>query len=208
MARAAAWAIWLFAPTKSARICVWLLVPSVLTETTLGFADTEADSTAVVTAGIAPALDWTTTVVVTVLPPDVALVTPGIRPRDAKADDQTRIMTPAEAARGGARYIVVGRPIFRAPDPAAAAKAILAELLANGGGDAAAIAAAKGFEAIDTSALEAVVDQVIAEQADAWAKFCAGDGKAMGAIVGAVMKATQGKADGKAVTALLNKKKG
>ena len=87
------------------------------------------------------------------------------------------------------------------------AKAILAELIANGGGDAAAIAAAKGFEAIDTSALEAVVDQAIADQADAWAKFCAGDGKAMGAIVGAVMKATQGKADGKIVTALLNQKK-
>jgi len=88
------------------------------------------------------------------------------------------------------------------------AKAILAEILANGGGDAAAIAKAKGFEALDTSALESVVDQVIAEQADAWTKFCAGDGKAMGAIVGAVMKATQGKADGKVVTALLNQKKG
>ena len=42
---------------------------------------------------------------------------------------------------------------------------------------------------------EAVVDQAIADQPDAWAKFCAGDGKAMGAIVGAVMKATQGKAE-------------
>ncbi|MFM2077532.1 MAG: aspartyl/glutamyl-tRNA(Asn/Gln) amidotransferase subunit, partial [Actinomycetota bacterium] len=69
------------------------------------------------------------------------------------------------------------------------------------------IAAAKGFEALDTGALEAVVDQAIADQPDAWAKFCAGDGKAMGAIVGAVMKATQGKADGKIVTALLNQKK-
>ncbi len=88
------------------------------------------------------------------------------------------------------------------------AKAILAEIIANGGGDAATIAAAKGFEALDTSALEAVVDQAIADQPDAWAKFCAGDGKAMGAIVGAVMKATQGKADGKIVTALLNQKKG
>jgi len=88
------------------------------------------------------------------------------------------------------------------------AKVILAEIIANGGGDAVAIAAAKGFEALDTSALESVVDAAIAEQADAWAKFCAGDGKAMGAIVGAVMKATQGKADGKIVTALLNKKKG
>ena len=87
------------------------------------------------------------------------------------------------------------------------AKAILAELIGNGGGDAAAIAKARGFEALDTAALESVVVHVIAEQADAWAKFCAGDGKAMGAIVGAVMKATQGKADGKQVTALLNRKK-
>lgn len=63
-----------------------------------------------------------------VLPADVALVTPGIRPRDAKADDQTRIMTPADAARTGASFIVVGRPIFKAPDPGAAAQAILAEL--------------------------------------------------------------------------------
>lgn len=63
-----------------------------------------------------------------VLPDEVALVTPGIRPRDARADDQTRVMTPAEAARAGANFIVVGRPIFKAPDPVAAASAILAEL--------------------------------------------------------------------------------
>ena len=62
------------------------------------------------------------------LPPGVALVTPGIRPRDALADDQTRIMTPGEAARAGANFIVVGRPIFQAPAPALAARAILAEL--------------------------------------------------------------------------------
>ena len=65
------------------------------------------------------------------LPRDVALVTPGIRPRDAKADDQSRVMTPAEAARAGASFIVVGRPIFKAADPAAAARAILAELAAT-----------------------------------------------------------------------------
>ncbi len=63
-----------------------------------------------------------------VLPREVALVTPGIRPRGADAGDQTRIMTPREAAQAGASYIVVGRPIFKAPDPAAAARAILAEL--------------------------------------------------------------------------------
>jgi aspartyl-tRNA(Asn)/glutamyl-tRNA(Gln) amidotransferase subunit B len=88
------------------------------------------------------------------------------------------------------------------------AKAVLAEIVANGGGDAASIAAAKGFEAMDTGALEAMVDQAIADQPDAWAKFCAGEGKAMGALVGAVMKLSQGKADGKLVTALLNAKKG
>ncbi len=88
------------------------------------------------------------------------------------------------------------------------AKAVLAELVANGGGDPAAIAAAKGFEAMDAGALESLVDQAIAAQPDAWAKLCAGEGKAMGALVGAVMKASQGKADGKLVTALLNQKKG
>ncbi len=87
------------------------------------------------------------------------------------------------------------------------AKAVLADLVANNGGDAAAIAAAKGFEAMDTSALEGLVDAAIAADPDAWQKFCAGDGKAMGALVGLVMKSSQGKADGKLVTALLNQKK-
>ena len=88
------------------------------------------------------------------------------------------------------------------------AKTVLAELVANGGGDAAAIAAAKGFEAMDVSALEAIVDDAIAAQPDAWAKYCAGEEKAMGALVGAIMKASKGKADGKAVTALLQSKRG
>jgi len=87
------------------------------------------------------------------------------------------------------------------------AKTVLAELVANGGGDAAAIAAAKGFEAIETSELEGFVDAAIAAEPDAWAKFCAGDGKAIGALVGLVMKASKGKADGKLVTQLLDQKK-
>ena len=62
------------------------------------------------------------------LPADVALITPGIRPRNAQADDQTRVMTPAEAANAGANFLVIGRPIFQAADPAAAARAILAEI--------------------------------------------------------------------------------
>ncbi len=63
------------------------------------------------------------------LPANVQLVTPGIRPAgEAGGDDQKRIMTPAEAARAGSSYIVVGRPILKAADPAAAARAILADL--------------------------------------------------------------------------------
>jgi aspartyl-tRNA(Asn)/glutamyl-tRNA(Gln) amidotransferase subunit B len=87
------------------------------------------------------------------------------------------------------------------------AKLVLAELVAGGGGDPAAIAAARGFEAMDTSALEQMVDDAIAAQPGAWEKFCAGEGKAMGALVGAVMKASQGKADGKAVTTLLEQRR-
>lgn len=63
------------------------------------------------------------------LPADLQLVTPGIRPASESAgDDQKRVMSPAAAARAGSSFIVVGRPILQALDPAAAARAILAEL--------------------------------------------------------------------------------
>lgn len=62
------------------------------------------------------------------LPASTQLVTPGIRPAGEDVGDQKRIMTPAEAARVGSSYIVVGRPILKAADPAAAARAIRAEL--------------------------------------------------------------------------------
>jgi len=59
----------------------------------------------------------------------IQLVTPGIRPAgESGGDDQKRTLTPAEASRAGANYIVVGRPILKAKDPAAAARSILAEL--------------------------------------------------------------------------------
>ena len=60
------------------------------------------------------------------------IVVPGIRPRrsgSSRRDDQSRTATPAEAARAGADFIVVGRPITAAPDPAAAARAIALELV-------------------------------------------------------------------------------
>jgi orotidine-5'-phosphate decarboxylase len=59
---------------------------------------------------------------------DFLLVVPGIRPAGSATGDQKRVMTPREAINAGADYIVVGRPISAAPDPAAAARAILAEL--------------------------------------------------------------------------------
>ena len=58
------------------------------------------------------------------------LVVPGIRPAGAETGDQKRIATPAETLSRGASYLVVGRPITQALDPAAAAQAILAEMAA------------------------------------------------------------------------------
>lgn len=58
----------------------------------------------------------------------LTLVTPGIRPAGSAIGDQKRIMTPAEALAAGADHLVIGRPITAAPDPRAAAAAILAEM--------------------------------------------------------------------------------
>lgn len=60
--------------------------------------------------------------------PDSLLVIPGIRPSGSAIGDQKRIATPAQAIRDGASLLVVGRPITRATDPAAAAQAILNEI--------------------------------------------------------------------------------
>jgi orotidine-5'-phosphate decarboxylase len=63
-----------------------------------------------------------------IIGPGRVLVTPGIRPAGAEAGDQKRVMTPAAAIAAGADYLVVGRPILAAPDPKAAAEAIVAEI--------------------------------------------------------------------------------
>ena len=58
------------------------------------------------------------------------IVTPGVRPAGAALGDQKRVATPAAALSAGADHVVIGRPIWQAPDPYAAAKAVLAEIAA------------------------------------------------------------------------------
>ncbi len=59
---------------------------------------------------------------------DFVIVTPGIRPADAAAGDQKRVETPGDAIKNGSSFLVVGRPIVKAKDPQAAARAILDEI--------------------------------------------------------------------------------
>lgn len=63
--------------------------------------------------------------------PGFLIVTPGVRPGFASADDQKRIMTPAEAVGAGADFMVIGRPIAKAADPVAAAEMIVDEIVAE-----------------------------------------------------------------------------
>jgi orotidine-5'-phosphate decarboxylase len=63
------------------------------------------------------------------------LVVPGIRPAGADRQDQKRVATPAHAVKSGADYLVVGRPITQAPDPAAAHRSILADARGAAGSD-------------------------------------------------------------------------
>lgn len=64
------------------------------------------------------------------LGPDFSLITPGIRPAGSQADDQRRVMTPADAIRAGSNYLVIGRPVTRADDPVSVLRTINSELSA------------------------------------------------------------------------------
>ena len=89
------------------------------------------------------------------------------------------------------------------------AKQVLAEMIETGN-DPSSIATARGFEAMDTTELESLLDGIIADNAGEWERFCIGDanvrGKLQGFFTGQVMKATRGQADGKIVNQLLQSK--
>ena len=90
------------------------------------------------------------------------------------------------------------------------AKTVLAEMVTSGRAPD-VIAAELGFEAMDSSELEGIVDGLIAESPEEWADFCTGDdkkrAKLQGFFTGKIMKATKGQADGKAVAALLESRR-
>ncbi|MCU0766173.1 MAG: orotidine-5'-phosphate decarboxylase [Gammaproteobacteria bacterium] len=65
---------------------------------------------------------------------DFLLVTPGVRPPTASADDQQRVMTPADAISAGADYLVVGRPVTKSPDPLGVLREISAQVVAASAG--------------------------------------------------------------------------
>lgn len=92
---------------------------------------------------------------------------------------------------------------------ASQAKQVLGDLVEKGG-DPAAHAAARGFEAMDTTRLESLLDQLIGENPEQWSRYCGSDEgdrrKMQGFFTGRIMKATRGQADGKVVAQLLAKR--
>ena len=86
-------------------------------------------------------------------------------------------------------------------------KQVLSEMV-DTGLDPASIAQTYGFEAMESDELEMLVERAISENPEAWIKFCEGEDKVQGVFVGAVMKASKGQADGKAVNTLLRQRRG
>jgi aspartyl-tRNA(Asn)/glutamyl-tRNA(Gln) amidotransferase subunit B len=139
----------------------------------------------------------------------LASVAAGADARKAINRTANEIVTPENAAR-------ISVPMFAklltmesaGTLTATQAKQVLAEMLETGEGDPADIATARGFEAVDASVIETLVDQLIAAHPAEFERMKAGDGKVAGFFVGAAMKASGGKADGKAVTAVLRSRAG
>jgi aspartyl-tRNA(Asn)/glutamyl-tRNA(Gln) amidotransferase subunit B len=139
----------------------------------------------------------------------VAAAAAGVTPSLALARTANEAANDAEAARrlDVESYVALLSMEAEGSLTATQAKTVLAEMLEHGG-QPAAIAAARGFEALSEDSLAAAVADVVSAFPEEWARFCDGDPKIGGMLVGKVMKATQGKADGKAVQAELARLRG
>ena len=128
----------------------------------------------------------------------------GADPRIAINRAANEVAAAIEAARAldPASFATVCRMEGDGQLTATQSKQVLAVLLESGG-DPAAIAAERGFKPVETGVVESAVDEAIAADPAAWARYVGGEDKVAGMFVGKVMKATGGKADGKAVTAAL-----
>jgi aspartyl-tRNA(Asn)/glutamyl-tRNA(Gln) amidotransferase subunit B len=140
-------------------------------------------------------------------------VAAGVAPGLAVARTANEAATDAEAARklDPGSYLALLTMEAAGTLTATQAKAVLGELLSAGGGDPAAIAAAKGFEAMSEDSLAAIVAQVVADHPDEWARYCDDDAagkKLTGFFTGLVMAATRGQANGRAVVAELQRLRG
>jgi aspartyl-tRNA(Asn)/glutamyl-tRNA(Gln) amidotransferase subunit B len=143
----------------------------------------------------------------------VAAVAGGVPSALALARTANEAAREAEAARrlDPAAYLALLTMEHEGSLSATQAKVVLSDLLQDGGGDPAAVAAARGFEAMSTDSLAATVAEVIAAHPDEWGRYCEGGEKAdklAGFFTGQVMKATRGQADGKAVAAELARLRG
>jgi aspartyl-tRNA(Asn)/glutamyl-tRNA(Gln) amidotransferase subunit B len=140
-------------------------------------------------------------------------VAAGVTPSLAVARTANEAATDAEAARNldSGSYVALLTMEAAGTLTATQAKAVLGELLAAGGGDPAAIAATKGFEAMSEDSLATIVAQVVADHPDEWARYCddeAAGKKLTGFFTGQVMAATRGQANGRAVVAELQRLRG
>ncbi len=139
-----------------------------------------------------------------------AAVAAGVRPALALARTANEAANDAAAARAldPDSYVALLTMEASGSLTATQAKAVLGELLVAGGGDPATIAAAKGFEAMSEDSLASAVAEAVAAHPDEWDRYRQGEDKLAGLFTGAVMKATKGQADGKAVSAELRRLRG
>jgi aspartyl-tRNA(Asn)/glutamyl-tRNA(Gln) amidotransferase subunit B len=137
-------------------------------------------------------------------------VAAGVGPGLALARTATEAAADPEAARrlDTTSYIALLTLEGSGSLTASQAKVVLGDLLSEGGGDPAAIAAAKGFEAMSEDSLVDAVAEAVAAHPEEWERYRQGEDKLAGLFTGLVMKATKGKADGKAVAAELRRLRG